>query len=119
MTAGMIGQATDFALQVEAATHFVHIDNVGYEGESNVEDINWNRLFSSISPNLSYQTHSLYGTDIIKELEKYSEAHQIDLMVFVSRHRGFWESLLYKSVIQNMAISTNIPMMVLHLEDQW
>lgn len=119
MTAGMIGEATDFALQVEAATHFVHIDNVGYEGESNVEDINWNRLFSSISPNLSYQTHSLYGTDIIKELEKYSEAHRIDLMVFVSRHRGFWESLRYKSVIQNMAISTNTPMMVLHLEDQW
>lgn len=117
MKASMIGEATNFALQVEASTHFVHIDNVGYERESNLEDINWNHLFSSISPNLSYQTHSLYGTDIIKELEKYSEAHRIDLMVFVSRHRGFWESLLYKSVIQNMAISTNTPMMVLHLED--
>ena len=117
MTAWMIGEATDFALQVEAATHFVHIDNVGYEGESNVEDINWNQLFSSISPNLSYQTHSLYGWDIIKELEKYREAHRIDLMVFISRDRSFWESLLYTSVIQNMAISTNTPMMILYLED--
>ena len=119
MTSSMIGDATNFALQVEAATHFVHIDSAGYEGDSSVEDINWSRLFSSISPHLSYQTHSLYGTDIIKELEKYSEAHRINLIVFVSRHRGFWETLLYKSVIQNMAISTDIPMMVLHLEDQW
>jgi nucleotide-binding universal stress UspA family protein len=117
MTAGMIGEGTGFAMQVEAATHFVHIDSVGFEEESNAEDINWNHLFSSISPNLSYQTHSLYGWDIIKELEKYREAHRIDLMVFVSRHHGFWESLRYKSVIQNMAISTNTPMMVLYWED--
>lgn len=119
MTASMIREATDFALQVEAATHFVHIDSAGYEGDSSAEEVNWNRLFASISPHLFYQTHSLYGTDIIKELEKYGEAHRINLMVFVSRYRGFWENLLHKSVIQNMAISTNTPMMILHLEDQW
>lgn len=119
MTASMIAEATDFALQVDAATHFVHIDSAGYEGDSSVEAIHWDRLFSSISPHLSYQTHSLYGTDIIKELEKYSTAHRINLMVFVSKYRGFWENLRSKSVIQNMAISTDIPMMVLHLEDQW
>lgn len=118
LTTSMIGEATDFALQTEAATHFVHIDSAGYEGDSSVEEINWNRLFALISPHLFYKTHSLYGIDIIKELEKYSEMHRINLMVFVSTYRGFWENLLHKSVIQNMAISTDTPMMVLHLEDQ-
>ncbi|AEE53496.1 universal stress protein [Haliscomenobacter hydrossis] len=118
MAPGLIGEATDFARFFLADTHFVHVDDTVFEEKSKTDGVSWDKLFSMIDPKLSYQTHAIYGSNTIEELKKYAEKHHIDLMVFVSKHRSFWENLFHQSTTQNMAVSTDIPMMVLHLDDK-
>lgn len=117
MTPELIGEATDFARFLQADTHFVHVDDTVFEEQSKTTGVNWKRLFSMIDPALMYQTHAIHGSDTIVELEKYAAEHHIDLLIFVSKHRSFWENLFHKSITQNMALSTETPMMVLHLDD--
>jgi nucleotide-binding universal stress UspA family protein len=66
---------------------------------------------------LSFKIQSIYGEDKIEALKKYADANRINLMVFVSQHRGFWENLVHSSVTQNVAMASDIPIMVLHMDD--
>jgi nucleotide-binding universal stress UspA family protein len=60
---------------------------------------------------------TIYGEDVVNELKQYADAKQIDMMVFVSKHRNFWANITHKSVTQNMALSSVIPLLVMHLDD--
>ena len=117
-TPKMIRDVTDFALAVNAAVHFVHIEDFSTESESKVSEIIWDELFSLTDPNLSFEIHTISSSDKIAELKKYAGQHGINLMAFVSKHRTFWGNLMHKSVTQNIAISTSTPMLVMHLDDE-
>ena len=65
---------------------------------------------------MPYQATCVFGQDLVAELASYTERQGIDLMVFVSKQRSFWEALLSKDIAQNMALATHTPMMVMHLE---
>lgn len=117
-TPKMVRNITEFALSVDAAIHFVHIEDFSKTEESKVSEIIWDELFSLTDPKLSFEIHSIFGNDKIDELKKYAESNDIDLMAFVSKHRSFWGNIMHKSVTQNLAISTHIPMLVMHLDDE-
>ena len=117
-TPKMIREIADFALSINATIHFVHIKDAHSEAKSKVTDTVWDELFAMADPNLSFKIYSIYETDKMEDLKKYAEENNIDLMVFVSRHRSFWGNLMHKSVTENIALSTNTPMMVLHLDDE-
>lgn len=116
-TPKMIREVTEFALSVNAAVHFVHVEDFNPEQEGKVTEIIWDELFSLTDPNLAFEIHSIYGNDKINELKRYAESNDIDLMAFVSKHRSFWGNLMHKSVTQNIAVSTHTPMLVMHLDD--
>lgn len=115
MTPEMIRDAASFAQGVKAMIHFVHVPDSGSEQESNAAQILWEQLFTLTGPNMPYQATCVFGQDLIAELASYSERQEIDLMVFVSKQRSFWENLLSKDMAQNMALVTHAPMMVMHL----
>ena len=117
-TPKMVGLITEFALSVNAAVHFVHVEDFTAYVKGDVTKIIWNELFSmSDTPPLSFEIHSLSGMDKIEELKHYAEQNDINLMVFVNKQRSFWYNLMHTSVTENMALATNIPMMVMHLDD--
>ena len=117
-TPKMIGNITDFALAVNAGVHFIHVEDFSADYKSNVAKIIWTELFSAAdTPSLSFEIHTISGGDKIAELNKYAQENQINLMAFVSKHRTFWQNLVHKSVTENIAISTEIPMLVMHLDD--
>ena len=117
-TPKMIGNITDFALAVNAGVHFIHVEDFSADYKSNVAKVIWTELFSAAdAPSLSFEIHTISGDDKIEELNKYARENQINLMAFVSKHRTFWQNLVHKSVTENIAISAEIPMMVMHLDD--
>lgn len=117
-TPKMVGSITDFALAVNAAIHFVHVEDSTTEVSGQVAKIIWSELFSMTdTPALSFEIHSLSGHDRIEELKNYAEQNDINLMAFVSKKRSFWHNLMHTSVTENMALATNIPMMVMHVDD--
>ena len=118
ITPKMIGNITDFALAIDAGVHFVHVEDFSADYKENIAKIIWAELFSADdAPSLSFEIHTISGGDKIEELRKYAEENEVKLMAFVSKHRTFWQNLVHKSVTEHMAISTEIPMMVMHLDD--
>ena len=117
-TPKMVGSITDFALAINAAIHFIHVEDSTPEVSGQVAKIIWSELFSMAdTPALSFEIHSLSGHDRIEELKNYAEQNDINLMAFVSKKRSFWHNLMHTSVTENMALATNIPMMVMHIDD--
>ncbi len=112
-----IKEICDFALNINADIHFVNVKSYDPVFEIKEEELDWKKIFTKVDAAVSYETHTLYGNDTVKELREFSEAKGIHLLAFASRHRNFWGNLVHKSITENIAISTNTPIMVLHLDD--
>ncbi len=118
MNKQLCSEIVDFALNIHAGVHFVNIRNYDPPFEEKQKDIDWNQLFVGSDPALSYEKHTIYGSDTINELKKYSQQKHINLIAFASKHRNFWENLMHKSITEEMALSTTLPIMVMHLDDK-
>jgi nucleotide-binding universal stress UspA family protein len=118
MTTESVNEMVDFAMPIKANIHFVNVRNYDPVFEVKQKEIDWNLLFTKIDSTTSSEKHTIYGNDVIQELNLYVEENKIDLMVFVSKHRNFFENLTHKSITEKMALSGLVPMMVMHLNDK-
>jgi nucleotide-binding universal stress UspA family protein len=116
ITSGFVQNITDFALSVHADIHFVNVRNFDPVLETRQKETSWKAL-SGIDPDLYFEKHTIYGNDTIEQLTKYNTENGIDMIAFVSKHRNFWENLAHKSIVENIALSTIIPIMVMHIDD--
>jgi nucleotide-binding universal stress UspA family protein len=116
-TPAMIEEVAGIARALKATIHFVHIQDAASNSSSEKVDISWNELFPSADPGHGFEIHTIVGNDVIGELSAYAEKHEIHMMAFVSKHRSFWQNLWHTSVTENIALSTNTPLMVIHLDD--
>jgi len=117
VTPNVLKKITDFAINTEADVHFVNVKNYDPVFEIKEKELDWKELFKTVNSNLHYESDTIYGNDSAEELRKYTDENSINMIVFASKHRNFWESLIHHSVTENAAISTTIPMMVVHLDD--
>lgn len=118
MTSQSVKRISDFAADINAGIHFVNVRNYDPILEPKQKDIDWEPLLTAHNFDLPQHKATVYGNDTVAELKKYSEANHIDLMAFTSKHRDFWANLVHKSVTGNMALSTNIPVLVMHADDE-
>lgn len=116
ITSDLIENITDFALSVHADIHFVNVRNFDPVFEPKQKETDWTEL-SKIDPDLYFEKHTVYGNDAVEQLKKYSDTNGVDMIAFVSNHRNFWESLVHKSTTENIALSTIIPIMIMHSDD--
>ena len=116
MAPELVHHITDFASSVSADIHFVNVKSFDPVFEIKEKDVDWNALMTNHS-DLYFEKHTIYGNDTVEQLKLYSEEKNIDLIAFVSKHRNFWQSLAHKSVTENMVLSVNTPIMVIHLDD--
>jgi len=117
LSPAMVQEISDFAISTNAVLHFVNVRNFDPQFETKQKDFNWDELLISRDPRFYYEKRTVYGNDTVKELITYSVNKNIDMMCFVSSHRNFWQNLVHKSITENMAIDSTIPIMVLHVDD--
>lgn len=113
----MVQEITEFAINTKADLHFVNVRNFDSPFDTKQKDFDWNDLFISKNPNFYYEKQTIYGNDTVKELIKYSTDKDIDMICFASNHRNFWQNLVHTSITENMAISSILPILILHLDD--
>lgn len=118
MKSEQVNNITDFATHINADVHFINVKSYDPVLENKQKETNWEELFGSNHSDLNFEKHTIYGNDTIEQLQKYSEEKGIDLLAFVSMHRNFWENIMHKSVTENMALSSIIPIMVMHFDDE-
>lgn len=114
----MIKEIIDIAIILNADIQFVNVKNYDPVFEIKQKEINWDELFENINSNLYFDKHTIYGNNTIEELKKYCQKINADMAVFVGNNRSFWGNLIRENISKKMAMTTTIPMMVLHLEDK-
>ena len=114
----MIKEITDFSLFLKAKVHFVHVEDFSSKEEISKTAIMKEELFELTDHIPTLEVHSIYGDDKIKSLQEYAQNNEINLMAFASKKRGFWENFTHKSITEHIALSTDKPMMLLHLNNE-
>lgn len=108
-----IKQTVSFASRFEGQLHFVH---VGPPGERSIDlerklfEIN----FSHADPARSFIFTKVIGSNVVESLHEYAFEHRINLFVFVTHQRSFWEDLLHHSISKDMLLHTSTPVLVIH-----
>ncbi len=57
--------------------------------------------------------HIAEGMDVLEAVEDFQKKHKIDLLVMIHNKHSFFENLLFKPVINQVAYHTNIPFLVI------
>jgi nucleotide-binding universal stress UspA family protein len=96
-----------------ANVHFVHVNEVD-DGAYKVEDLCFK------NPALTGQFHfvQIESKDVLEGLNRYTKEEKIDAMVMATPRRSFLEGLFHKSMTKQMALNTNMPLLVMHYGDQ-
>lgn len=112
-----IKRIINFANIFSASIHFVNIYNEKSPQDDQIQETLLNEMFQNVDPGISFDFTSVSSTDPLSGIDEYAQKRQIDLAVFVTKHRNFWENLMHRSQTKRMAIHTKTPLLVLHLND--
>ena len=85
--------------------------------ENKQKEFDWNALPIYKNPNFHFEKQIIYGNDTVRELEKYANDKEMDMVCFVSNHRNFWQNLVHKSMTENISLTSTVPILVLHIDD--
>jgi len=105
----------DFNRRFRACIHFVHVHNEEDKDYDKSKEEIFEELFAEGDPDFSFEIAEVDGKTVAEGLNTYAEKHDIDLVVMVNQHRGFWENIFHKSQTKRMALTSRIPLMVLQV----
>jgi len=111
-----VQQAVFFAKRFDGQIHFVHVGPGGEKGLESQRAI-FEDDYGTANPDRPFIFHKMVSDDITGALYEYAFYHRIDLMVFVTHHRTFWEKILHKSVTNNALLTSDLPILIIHSDD--
>ncbi|MFN0174748.1 MAG: universal stress protein [Saprospiraceae bacterium] len=111
-----VQQAVSFAKRFDGQIHFVHV-GPGGEQDLDTQRERFEANFKESGYEKPFVFSKMVSEDIVGALYEYAFYHRIDLMVFVTHHRNFWDNILHKSVTNEVLTSSDIPILVMHSDD--
>ncbi len=112
----MVRESLNWAHSLDAELHFVHIGERP-QGDLLLSQTIWDELFSDDAPPVDFKMKTIYSSNTVEELNRYSDENNIDCLIFVSRKRSFWQNIMHYSISQNVALNSTKPILVIHLDD--
>ena len=111
-----IQQAVSFARHFDGQVHFVHVGPGGEKG-ADLERRLFESSYRESHPDQPFLFAKMVSDDVTGSLYEYSFYHRIDLLVFVTHQRSFWDNILHRSITSEAAVSTDLPMLIIHSDD--
>ncbi len=112
-----IRQAAAFAGRFDSQIHFVHVGPAG-EDTLAVERKIFETNYLATQTNKPFLFRKIIGSgDVAGMLEDYAVMHRVDLLVFVTRQRSFWDGLLHQSTTRQALLTSQMPVLVIHADD--
>lgn len=108
-----VKQVVSFAKHFDAQLHFVHVGKVNEPGEK-LDKALFEVNYKFSDPDKPFIFQKMVGEDVSEKLNEYAFYHKIDLYVFVTPRRGFWQSLLHRSQTKKILLNTQTPVLVVH-----
>lgn len=111
-----IQRLISFAESFQANVHFVHVRTPRSDANTftKVQESISDFLSTKSNSSLSFEMAAINSSSITEGLNDYAENKKIDLVVMVSPHRHFIESLFHKSTTQTFAYNSRLPVLILH-----
>lgn len=106
-----VERAIQFAKQLGAKLHFVHVSDDKKRFDISVVDA----LMSTYD--VPYETANLEFISERGGIDIYREKNAIDLIITTTHHMGFWENIFHSSFTKALEWNTEVPILVLHDED--
>jgi nucleotide-binding universal stress UspA family protein len=111
-----VRQAMHFARFFDAQLHFVHV------GPATEKDYRPERRLFEMAYHSAHENKPFLFTRILNDavapsLYEYARRHNVDLLVFVTHQRSFWESIMHHSITREVAASSQWPILVIHSDD--
>jgi nucleotide-binding universal stress UspA family protein len=110
-----IRQAVAFSGRFDAQLHFVHVGKPGEKGvelEQKLFEIHYRQT----EPQRPFIFSSMVGDNIVEQLYEYSLTRHVDLLVFVTQQRSFWENIVHHSITRDVLFDAFTPVLILHAE---
>ncbi|MFK8102016.1 MAG: universal stress protein [Saprospiraceae bacterium] len=108
---------SNFANQFGAQVHLVHVNEDEKKGDVEFETLILKKLFHQKVSDQAFELATVESENVWEGLHDYARTQEIDLLVLLTRQRGFWEGIMHTSVTKKMVLQTAVPLLVLHLED--
>ncbi len=85
-----------------------------YHGEPLSDDQNEKKDFlGSYFENSAHIFHTAEGMDVVEAVEEFQVKHKINFLVMIHNRHSFFENLLFKPVINQIAYHTAVPFLVI------
>ena len=111
-----IQQAISFTDHFDGQVHFVHV-GPGGEKSSAIQHEAFESSYRKSHPVKPFIFAKMVSDDVLGSLYEYAFYHHVELMVFVTHHRNAWENILHHSVTREAAKSTDLPILIIHSDD--
>jgi nucleotide-binding universal stress UspA family protein len=115
----ILREALAFAQVFKAEIHFVNISNKKKDEKEGVLKKVLSELIDNVEVKKPFEMVSISGNDVVEQLKHYAGENEIDLLMFVNRHRNFFQAIIHKSITQQIALTYEKPMMVMHYDDNY
>lgn len=109
--------AVDFAQYFATKLHFIHVDGVFEDPKNDHSHETLKRVLAQKGLFAPYSIESVTAATISEGINDYCLRNQMDLMIAVTYHRGFWDNLTHYSVSKELAWHTHLPILCLHSDD--
>ncbi len=111
-----VRQAASFAKRFDGQIHFVHVGSGGEQGLETQRKV-FELDYGTANPDRPFIFSKMVSDDIAGSLYEYSFYHHIDLLVFVTHQRNFWDNILHKSISNVALLSSDLPVLIIHADD--
>lgn len=106
-------QACKLMEHFHAILHCVHIEKEGKKEESKLRIEEMKDFFANNAQALQINFHTLEEATVANGLDAVANEWNLDLLVMPSQHRDFLSRLFHKSMTQQMALHSKVPLLVL------
>ena len=112
----LVEEIIKFSELFKSNIHFVHVQE-NNKTEDQIEEELFKTIFKERASTFAFNIAKIKNESVAQGINNYAEKEQIDLIVFITRHRNFWGNLMHKSMTKRMALNTKFPLLVLHIDN--
>jgi nucleotide-binding universal stress UspA family protein len=114
----MVERLMGFNAAFNAHLHFVHVKEGDDDGFAADQAEIFAELFEKGDPSFSFDMAEVENDSVAEGLSQYAHQANAELVVMATRHRGFWQNIVHRSQTKRMALTTDLPLIVLHLDEE-
>ncbi len=96
----------------------LHILNAYYGVPLNNKQNEVKDFLDEYFKDIAHVFHMAEGVDVLEAVEDFQKKYKINLLVMIHNKHSFFENLLFKPVINQIAYHTNIPFLVIPSEER-